>query len=417
MANITQEEVWMMQYATFFVTRMGYRTVAVQQAKDEIWIVHPKHAEYPVIRLCRQAIGDDYFDRDRIALIHRAILDLFKREGRRLELHAIAEAEAELTEDEQAVQMHVFPQVKFPQSLIGMYPGIEQVCHASQHINEDFIRLSQELETFQIREMKRRQSMQSLLKKEKRPIVTLVVAAICIVVFLIGSLMLLKESDSIAISIMCGAYYKAFVLGLHEYWRFLSAGFVHFDIFHLLMNMISLYYMGPLCEKVYGKGRYLTILLVSIVMGNLFTFIGDGNVVAGGLSGGLYGLMAAVLVYFLQMGYFQQKPIRNQFLYMLFMNLLISLMPGISFLGHAGGFVAGAFLAVLCTKKESWKHWRNSFAGAFLVLCIAIGYMLPQSATLDEVYGGTDQAVIRLARAIGLDGYADHVTTIFSYYE
>lgn len=404
--NISQFDAWILQLAAFFVTRYEYTTVAVQQAKDEIWLVNPKQVTYPVIRLTKTALGNNYFDSDRIGQIHRAILDMFHREGKRLEFHAVIEEEEETIEDGYCVTIH--PGWVPKPELMSMFSGLGGVVHMVENPQAEYVQLSKLIERHQMEAFKKNRK-QHLKKAKLWPYVSITVGVICVVVFLLSLLLQLVSSDSVAISIFLGSYYKAFIVGLNEWFRLLTSGFVHIDIFHLLMNLMALYYVGVICEQVYGHQKYAIILLGSIVIGNVFVFIGNGNIVAMGLSGGLYGLMAALLVYFVATGMWQQPMLRRQFLNILFINLLISFMPGISMLAHLGGFVGGVFLSMVAIEKPTWKALQKNFVIAFLALCIALGVLMGKSMRLNDKYYGTDLKVAEIAERLHLDFYSDHI--------
>ena len=132
-----------------------------------------------------------------------------------------------------------------------------------------------------------------------------------------------------------------------EYWRLLAAGFLHIQIWHFLMNMLAMYNLGAL-EMILGHGLYAAILIASIIGGNLLSFLLEGSdtTVTLGISGGLYGLMAAYLVFLFKLGLLAEPSIRFSLLRMLGVNLLINLMPNVSRMGHAGGFLTGFAIAM-----------------------------------------------------------------------
>lgn len=407
--NYSQFDAWLMQLTAFFVTRYDYTTVAVQQAKDELWLVNPKQAAYPIIRLTKANMGNDYFDSGRISQIHRAILDMFHREGKRLDLYAVLGEEKELTEESYRVNIH--PGWVPEPELLAVFPGLGSVVHPVENATAEYIQLSKAIEKHQI-EMFKKNHKKHLLKTKLLPYVSLTVGAICFIVFILSVLLQFISSDPVAISIFLGGYYKAFVVGLNEWLRLLTAGFVHVDIFHLLMNMMSLYYLGNICEQVYGHKKYAVILLGSIVIGNVFVFIGNGNIVAMGLSGGLYGLMASLLVYFVATGMWNQPMLRRQFSNIIFINVLISFMPGISMLAHLGGFVGGVFLSMAAIQKPSWKQLQKHFVIAFFVLCVGLGALMGKSMRLDDEYFGTDLKVAEISERLHLDFYSEHITNM-----
>ena len=132
-----------------------------------------------------------------------------------------------------------------------------------------------------------------------------------------------------------------------EYWRLLTAGFLHIQIWHLLMKMQSMYNMSGL-EYVFGVPLYALILFGSVIGGNLLSvfFAEDEAQVSLGLSGGLYGLLGAYFVLLFKMGALGSTSVQMSLLRMALVNLLINLMPNVSRMAHAGGFLTGFALAM-----------------------------------------------------------------------
>ena len=82
--------------------------------------------------------------------------------------------------------------------------------------------------------------------KQRKTVVTNVIIAICFVVWLF--IQLFPSDSTITNSILIGAFYKPFVLA-GEYWRLLTAGFVHVELWHLAMNMMALLSLGKIFEE------------------------------------------------------------------------------------------------------------------------------------------------------------------------
>lgn len=81
-----------------------------------------------------------------------------------------------------------------------------------------------------------------------------------------------------------------------EWWRLGSALFLHFGLFHLAMNMLSLWDGGRLVERMFGTGRFLLIYCASGLAGNLLSLIAQGDrAVSGGASGAIFGVYGAFM--------------------------------------------------------------------------------------------------------------------------
>lgn len=83
-----------------------------------------------------------------------------------------------------------------------------------------------------------------------------------------------------------------------EWWRLGSALFLHFGLFHLAINMFSLWDGGRLAERMYGPARFVLIYLCSGLTGNLLSLIAQGDrAVSGGASGAIFGVYGALMVF------------------------------------------------------------------------------------------------------------------------
>jgi membrane associated rhomboid family serine protease len=134
------------------------------------------------------------------------------------------------------------------------------------------------------------------------------------------------------------AQWPAGVYYLDEWWRVLTAAFLHIGPVHLVMNMLALLLFGSELERQIGWARYLAVYLTSALGGAVaIQLLGDPRVVVAGASAAIYGLLGALGVLMLA----SRQDIRG-LLTLLAINVFISFLPGISLLGHLGGLVAGA---------------------------------------------------------------------------
>ena len=185
--------------------------------------------------------------------------------------------------------------------------------------------------------------------KQRKTVATNVIIAICFVVWLF--IQLFPSDSTITNSILIGAFYKPFVLA-GEYWRLLTAGFVHVELWHLAMNMMALLSLGKIFEPLLGVRRYLLILIPSIIVGSLFVLSSPENSFVVGISGGIYGLLAAYITLILRTGGWRMPPVRAALMNMLFINLLLNFLPNISVHAHLGGFVTGLIMYGFITTEK-----------------------------------------------------------------
>ena len=231
--------------------------------------------------------------------------------------------------------------------------------------------------------------------KQRKTVATNVIIAICFVVWLF--IQLFPSDSTITNSILIGAFYKPFVLA-GEYWRLLTAGFVHVDMWHLAMNMMALFSLGKIFEPLLGVRRYLLILIPSIIVGSLFVLASPENSFVVGISGGIYGLLAAYVTLILRTGGWRMPPVRAALMNMLFINLLLNFLPNISVHAHLGGFVTGLIIYGLITseKEEVYKRINHIVALVGLVIVLCFISWQNRSIPTRSRYLGTDYKVLQI---------------------
>jgi membrane associated rhomboid family serine protease len=139
------------------------------------------------------------------------------------------------------------------------------------------------------------------------------------------------------------------VVGLAEgeYWRLLSAAFLHGSIVHLGLNMLMLWWIGAPMEAVVGRGRFLAIYLVSGLAGSAGALVASPNGITVGASGAIFGILGAALVFERQRTY----VLGGSALSIILLNLVFTFaVPNISIGGHVGGLAGGVLSGLAITR-------------------------------------------------------------------
>jgi membrane associated rhomboid family serine protease len=128
-----------------------------------------------------------------------------------------------------------------------------------------------------------------------------------------------------------------------DYWRILTAGFLHVNFIHLLFNMFALYVLGGLLEPAIGRLRFGVIYFVSLLAGSFGALLLEPLAPTVGASGAVFGLMGAAVVVMRKRGI---NPMESGLGLWIGLNLLITFtIPNISIGGHIGGLIGGALAA------------------------------------------------------------------------
>ena len=142
-----------------------------------------------------------------------------------------------------------------------------------------------------------------------------------------------------------GANYGPLSLG-NEFWRLLSNMWVHGGLLHVALNMWCLWGLGRLAERVYGRGSFFTLYILSGITGALASLAWNPNRVAVGASGAIFGVAGALIPPFrrglLPIPQQALRQISRSLLSFVGYNLLIGfVVPMIDNSAHIGGLLGG----------------------------------------------------------------------------
>ena len=137
-----------------------------------------------------------------------------------------------------------------------------------------------------------------------------------------------------------------------EWWRLVTAVFVHIGIIHIASNMYVFWGLGMIAERLLGRMNFLAVYLLTGVAGNVLTLWLRPNLVGAGASGAIFGL-AGVLISILQFGRLsvpreRLAPLKKEVVKLAAYNLLFgALIAQINNMAHLGGLIYGLLLGVL----------------------------------------------------------------------
>lgn len=202
---------------------------------------------------------------------------------------------------------------------------------------------------------------------------TIIVISVCVVMFLLECVM--GGSQNTTTLMRLGAMNNIAVAVAHQWWRLFTAQFLHIGVWHLVTNIVMIYYMGTLIEPSLGLTRFLTIYLLSGIGGNLFSFaFGSDTSVSAGASTALFGLFGAVVALGLR---HRDNPTAafaaRQAFVLALINLAIDLfLPNIDIWGHLGGLVFGFLLEFLLADRFFKKVNPKIFSVVLAILIFLV---------------------------------------------
>ena len=155
-----------------------------------------------------------------------------------------------------------------------------------------------------------------------------------------------------------------------EWWRLLTAAFLHVNVIHLGMNMLVLWMIGGPVEEALGRGKYLALYLASALAGSAGALLLSPGAFTVGASGAIFGILGASFVFERQRHY----VLGGAALSIIVLNLVFTLTwPNVSIGGHLGGLVGGA-LCGLALSRLGRVHAAYGRPGVLGVLgVVAVG--------------------------------------------
>ena len=156
-----------------------------------------------------------------------------------------------------------------------------------------------------------------------------------------------------------------------DWWRLITAAFLHYGPIHLAMNMIALWLFGPALEAALGSARFLLLYVAAGLAGSAGALLATPDAVTVGASGAIYGVFGAILVLERQGTY----VFGGSVIPLLVINFAFTLfIPGISKGGHIGGFLGGALAILVLSRfgRQRVVHARNDVLGYAGLVAIGV---------------------------------------------
>jgi rhomboid protease GluP len=227
------------------------------------------------------------------------------------------------------------------------------------------------------------------IAKPSFPFLTAVILTLLIVVFAaeivfgIGSWTLLLQ-PTMATLLGFGGLAHSLVLQSGEWYRIVSAPFLHVDAGHLTMNAIALYLAGSKLENLIGRAWFGAVYVVGALCGSLASLaLNPASILSVGASGAIMGLFAAMLVASL---HFPPGAIRTGLQLNAVYVLVPSLLPlagalnghkvdyGAHFGGAIGGVAMGFAMLMMWPRTSPWPGLRQAATAIALAGVITLAY-------------------------------------------
>lgn len=339
---LKSDDLLIMNLINYFITEENYKPMIIHGLNDEIWLENLDN-NYKIVRIVshhihnKEQLDFDKFKLDRIVKqVKRKTLS-FKVKV--LSIYTDIEDEKILNNDDVLITKE--KDINNPK-LVSAFPNIVEKTNRKEDGLEYFIKVTDNIN----KKNEKRNKVAEKIFSYKKPIVTYIIIAICILLYIIMEIFGNGSTNNITL-LKFGANLDVLVKN-GEYYRLFTSIFLHIGIMHLLCNMYSLYIIGREVESLFGKVKYIIIFILSGIFGSILSIAFSHNVISAGASGAIFGLLGALLYFGMHYRTYLGEALVRSIIPILIINLIIGfLSPGIDMAAHIGGFVGGILVSMM----------------------------------------------------------------------
>ncbi|WP_317369798.1 rhomboid family intramembrane serine protease [Bifidobacterium pullorum] len=221
--------------------------------------------------------------------------------------------------------------------------------------------------------------------RDNGPVFCAAIAIICIAIWLIELLLSIVSPSALNALVNFGAIQP--MLAVSRPWTFITSMFLHqpTSILHILFNMLTLWSVGPMLERLMGHWPFLALYMLSGIGGGmgmmLWGALAPGQAgwftAAYGASGALFGLFAAVLIVYRRVG----ADITSMLVWMVINFLMPVVVSNVAWQAHLGGFLIGALFTWLLVSglhalRGKSLAYRSAVYGAVVFVLMVVVILL-----------------------------------------
>jgi len=357
-----------MKLLHYFITEENYNPIILQGAEDEIWLENLQ-GDYKIIRIVsghvhnkEQLEFDTFKTRRVVKKIKRKtfcfdikVLSIFTDIGDNVKFKE--------ENDIDSVYLYQAEDLKKYDFVKEAFPNIVKKLRFSEEGIKLFMKITSDIN----KKNKKEAQIVNDVFKPKKTIITNILIAINIIIFL------LQMFDQNIFAIL--AVWNIGIVKYGQFYRLLTGMFLHANIIHLGFNMYALHVIGKQLEGFLGKTKFTIVYFLSGMIGSLLSVaLHSGNYVGVGASGAIFGLLGALLYFGYHYRVYLGGVLKNQIIPLIIINLAIGFaFSGIDNLAHIGGLIGGVTVTMAAGIK--YKSTTQDKINGLIVTAVIIGFL------------------------------------------
>ena len=375
---LNKNDEMVMSLVHYFITEENYTPIVVRGVKDEIWLEN-LDGPYRIIRINSNYIhNDEQYKFDLFKT--KKVMEQIRKKTLSLSMNTLniclnLSDNVHLSEEEEknisSIQFKDIDEILKNKNIVKVFPNMKDKLIKDKNGIDLIVNVTNDINAKTMEDNK----VFTKIFEPKKMIVTPIIIAICILVFIAMYIWGRGSEDSITL-LMFGANFRPLVQ-VGEVWRLATSMFLHIGLVHLVVNMYSLLIIGKQLEGFLGKWKFLVVYLGSGILGSLLSVVVHSSISAGA-SGAIFGLLGSLLYFGYHYRLYLGTVLKTQVIPIIILNLLIGFMvPGIDNFAHIGGLVGGYLLTMIVGVPGKTKKSDRINGSIVLILLIAfLSYML-----------------------------------------
>ena len=370
MEEFNKKDVITMKLLHYFITEKGYSPVVLHGAQNEIWLEN-MNSDYKIVRIVsgyihnKEQLNFDVFKTKKIVKnikrktlnISMPVLSIFIDLGDNVELSHEKGIDF--------VSLNNIKDIKKYDFLYKYFPDIDKKLKFSEKGMNLFLKITEDINKKNMEDARRVEE----LFKPRVPIMTYILIAINVLIFLVGMIFGINE-----VLTYFFANNRSLVLE-GEYYRLFTSRFLHANIFHIGFNMYALYLLGSQAEGFFGKIKFLIIYLLSGLSGSLLSMLLNQSSFSLGASGAIFGILGALLYFGFNYRVYLGNTLLKEIVPVILINLVFGFyLSGVDNFAHIGGLVGGLVTAMAVGFNT--KSNKSDRINGIIITCLLFAFLI-----------------------------------------
>ncbi len=369
-AMLDNKNLLVMKIIHYLIVERNYNPIVLQGAENEIWLENLDE-DYKIVRIVTgKIINDEQFKFD-IFKTNRIVKKIKKKTFtfniKTLSIFLDLDKSIEIEEPKniKCVNARDEKEIKDNNVIEKIFPDMKDKLKYTEEGMQLFLKITSDISEHSAKDSEKVEKV----FKPKYPIITYILIFLN-VFFYVFPIIYNKQNYVLSQFCIFGDYVRS-----GEYYRLLTATFLHANIIHLLCNMYALYIFGSQLESFVGKVKFILIYLFSALTGSLMSLIFLKNGVSIGASGAIFGLAGALIYFGLHYRVYLGNVVKTNLIPIIILNLSLGfMMNGVDNWAHIGGLIGGLLINMALGVK--YKSKTSERVNGIIISIIFVAFLI-----------------------------------------